>query len=357
MDDRTAAPFALATGGARRRLRLPRYALTYAAAIAAAAAALWWLYGRGTPVGTAVVTRGTAAEIVYATGAVEPERWARVTPIVKGQIVERCNCEGKRVKAGDLLARLDDKEAQATLRELRAREDFDRQEFDRQSQLLARNATTSQQFQRAQSDLLRTQALIEAQIERLAYLRLTAPVDGVVLREEGEVGDIVDSATTLYRIGQPKPLWVVAQVNEEDIPRVQIGQKALLRADAFPGQALTGNVKEITPAGDPVAKTFRVRIGLPDDTPLHVGMSVEANIISREKSDVLLVPAAAIVNDAVFVVDGARARRRQVEVGLRGSSFVEIVSGLTQGEVVIAPASSAIKEGERIRPAAATSQP
>lgn len=357
MDDRSAPTFTAAKEVAAQRFRLRRRVLPIIVVAAVAVAALWWFYGRGTPVGTAIVTRGTAAEIVYATGAVEPERWARVTPMVKGQIVERCNCEGRSVKAGDLLARLDDKEAQATLRELRAREDFDRQEFDRQAQLLARNATTSQAFQRAQSDLLRTQALIAAQTERLSYLRLTAPVDGVVLREEGEVGDIVDSAVTLYRIGQPKPLWVVAQVNEEDIPRVRIGQKALLRADAFPGQALAGNVKEITPAGDPVAKTFRVRIGLPDDTPLRVGMSVEANIITREKADVLLVPAAAIVNDAVFLVEGARASRRKVELGLRGTSFVEIVSGVSEGDRVVAPASAAITDGERIRPAAPSSRP
>jgi multidrug efflux pump subunit AcrA (membrane-fusion protein) len=126
-----------------------------------------------------------------------------------------------------------------------------------------------------------------------------------------------------------------------------------LRADAFPGRALDGSVKEITPAGDPVAKTFRIRIALPDDTPLHVGMSVEANIVSREKADALLVPAAAIVEDAVFVADGGRASRRKVEIGLRGSRFVEILSGVAEGDTVIAPASASIKDGQHIRPLSA----
>ena len=114
-------------------------------------------------------------------------------------------------------------------------------------------------------------------------------MDGVVLREDGEVGEVVDSNTVLYRIGLPKPLQLVAEVNEEDIPRVQVGQTVLLRFDAFTDQRLTGSVREITPAGDPVAKTYRVRVALPDDTPLMIGMSVEATAreLGIAKSSVL----------------------------------------------------------------------
>ena len=88
------------------------------------------------------------------------------------------------------------------------------------------------------------------------YYKLVAPMDGTVLKEDGEVGDMVDPGTILYRIGLEKPLWVVAEVNEEDIPRVQVGQKALLRTDAFANQVLPGFVKQITPAGDPVVEDF-----------------------------------------------------------------------------------------------------
>jgi len=309
----------------------------------------WWLLRPpATPV--APVTRGAAAEIVYATGAVEPETWSRSTPLVRGRIVQRCRCEGKAVKAGDILARLDDREAQATLNDLRASEDFQHREFDRQVQLLERGATTSQAYQRTESDLARIQAQIAAQTQRLDYFKLVAPMDGTVLKEDGEVGDMVDPGTILYRIGHEKPLWVVADVNEEDIARVQVGQKALLRANAFANEALTGYVKQMTPAGDPVSKTFRVRIGLPDDTPLRVGMSVEANIISREKPDVVLVPANALVNNSVLVVENDRAHRRKVTVGIHGAGFVEAVEGVHEGEVVVSPATANIKDGARIRP-------
>ena len=316
--------------------------------LALAATAWWWL--RGPAITVVRVTRGAAAEIVYATGAVEPETWSRSTPLVRGRIIERCRCEGKTVKAGDILARLDDKEALATLNDLRALEEFQNREFDRQAQLLARGVATSQAYQRAESDLARIKAQIAAQAQRLEYYKLVAPMDGTVLKEDGEVGDMVDPGTILYRIGLEKPLWVVADVNEEDIPRVHVGQKALLRTDAFAGQVLTGFVKQITPAGDPVSKTFRVRVGLPDDTPLRVGMSVEANIVSREKLDVILVPANAVVDNSLLIIENNRVRPRKVEIGIRGTGFVEIVSGASEGELVASPATTNIKSGSRIRP-------
>jgi membrane fusion protein (multidrug efflux system) len=316
--------------------------------VAAALATGWWFYG-GIAVTTVQVIRGTAAEIVYATGVIEPERWSKVATLVKGRIIERCRCEGQRVKAGDLLARLDDAEAQAALRELRAREEFAQKELDRQSQLVARNVTSVQALERATSELRQIQALIAAQVERLAYYRLVAPMDGVVLREDGEVGEIVDSNVVLYRIGIPKPLQLVAEVNEEDIPKVRVGQTVLLRSDAFPGEPLAGTVREITPAGDPVAKTYRIRVALPEDTPLRVGMSVEANVVTREKADALLVPAAAVAEGAVFVIEHSRAVRRPVELGVRGTRMVEVLSGATEGEWVISPVPSGQRDRTRVR--------
>jgi membrane fusion protein (multidrug efflux system) len=317
--------------------------------VIALAATAWWL-SRGPAVTAVRIIRGAAAEIVYATGSVEPETWSRSTPLVRGRIIERCRCEGKSVKKGDLLARLDDKEALATLNDLRALEEFQRREFDRQSQLLARGVATSQAYQRAESDLARIQAQIAAQAQRLEYYKLVSPMDGTVLKEDGEVGDMVDPGTILYRIGLETPLWVVADVNEEDIPRVHVGQKALLRTDAFANQVLPGTVKQITPAGDPVSKTFRVRIGLPDDTPLRVGMSVEANIVSREKQDAVLVPANAVVNNSLLIIDNDHARLRKVEIGIRGTGFVEVINGASEGELVASPATTNIKDGSRVRP-------
>src|SRR5207247_6426039 len=119
----------------------------------------------------------------------------------------------------------------------------------RQSQLLARGVATSQAYQRAESDLARIQAQIAAQTQRLEYYKLLAPMDGTVLNEDGEVGDMVEPGTILYRIGLALPLWVLSDSNEADIPRVQLGQKALLRTDAVAGQVQTRVGKPTRPVG------------------------------------------------------------------------------------------------------------
>ena len=82
------------------------------------AALLWWRLGRAPEVAAVMPSRGTAVEIVYATGAVEPVRWAKVASLIRDRIVELCYCEGKSVIKGDVLARLDDSEARAQLQEL-----------------------------------------------------------------------------------------------------------------------------------------------------------------------------------------------------------------------------------------------
>jgi len=172
---------------------------------------------------------------------------------------------------------------------------------------------------------------------------------GVVLRRDGEVGEIVDPGQVLYRVGVPKPLQVVAEVNEDDIPRVNVGQSVLLRTDAFAGKQLDGKLREITPMGDPVAKTYRIRIALPDDTPLKVGMSVEANVVTREKPGALLVPSDALQGSAVFVIAGDRVAKREVQVGIRGTRTVEILSGVREDERVASPAVADLADGRRVR--------
>jgi RND family efflux transporter MFP subunit len=324
--------------------------LIFVAAAVLAGVLVWWFaYGRGPEVKAVAASRGTAVEIVYATGAVEPVRWAKVASLVRDRIVEVCNCEGREVKKGDVLARLDDREVRALLQELKAREDFAKRELARVSELVGRGAATTQAYERVSTDMRSLQALISVQMEKLDDYTIVAPMDGIVLRQDGEVGEIAEVGQVLVRVGVPKPLQVVAEVNEEDIPRVAVAQKVLFRTDAFPDQKLEGIVREITPMGDPIAKTYRIRVALPDETPLLPGMSVEANIVTREKPGALLVPAAAVLGGVVFVIDGDRLRRREVKVGIRGTRAAEILSGLREGERVASPATARLYDGQRVR--------
>ena len=315
----------------------------------AVAGGAYWRFGRPPLVMAVPAARGTAAEIVYATGGVEPVVWAKVASVVRDRIVDICRCEGTQVKKGDVLARLDDREIAAGLKELKAREQFLMSEMSRVSQLIAKGAATTQAYERAGMDLQTVQGLIAVQTEKVADYVIVAPMDGVVLRRDGEVGEIAEVGQILFRIGVPKPLQVVAEVNEEDIPRVALGQVVLFRTDAFAARRLDGKVSEITPMGDINAKTFRVKMALPDDTPLKPGMSVEANIITREKENALLVPSDAVQGNAVFVVDGRRLRKRAVTIGIRGTRTAEVLDGLKDGERVASPVTVNLVDGGRVR--------
>ena len=317
--------------------------------LAAAAAFGWWRYGRGPEVTAVTPWRGTAAEIVYATGAVEPVRWARVASLIRDRIIELCDCEGKSVSKGDVLARLDDREQRAALQELKAREDFIKREVSRVTELMGRGSATTQAYERASMDLRQIQALISVQMEKIDDYTITAPMDGVVLRRDGEVGEIAEVGQILFRVGVLKPLQVVAEVNEEDIPRVAVGQAVLLRTDAFPDGRLAGTVREITPMGDAVAKTYRIRVALPEDTPLKPGMSVEANVVIREKPNALLIPADAIQGTTVPVIVGDRIERRTVDFGIRGNRAVEVVARLGENERVALQVPADLPDGARIR--------
>ncbi|MBS0245521.1 MAG: efflux RND transporter periplasmic adaptor subunit [Proteobacteria bacterium] len=334
-------------------MQIRRIALLACLIVAVAGGAYWW-QARGVPQVAAVAAhRGTAVEIVYATGGVEPVRWAKVASVIRDRIVETCDCEGKTVAKGEVLARLDDREVQAQMKELRAREAFLKSEMERVSQLITRGAATTQAYERAAMDLQQVQGLIAVQLEKIADYTILAPMDGVVLRRDGEIGEIAEAGQILFRVGVPMPLQVVAEVNEEDIPRVKLGQVVLFRTDAFPDRRLEGKISEITPMGDVTAKTFRIKAALPADTPLKPGMSVEANIVTREKDNALLVPTDAVQDNAVFVIDGNRARKRAVTVGIRGTRAVEVLSGLKDGERVASPAPAGLKNGARVRVVAA----
>jgi RND family efflux transporter MFP subunit len=317
--------------------------------LAAVVLGLWWRFGRGVEITVAAPTRGTAVEIVYATGAVEPVRWAKVASVVRDRIIELCYCEGKTVSKGDVLVSLDDREVRAQLQELKAREEFAKGELARVTALVGRGVATTQAHEKASTDLRQIQGLISVQMERLGNYTITAPMDGLVLRRDGEIGEIAEQGQVLFRVGPPKPLQVVAEVNEEDIPRVKIGQTVLLRTDAFHDRRLEGKVSEITPMGDAITKTYRIRIALPDDTPLHLGMSVEANVVTREKADALLIPADAVLEQAVLVVEGGRVRRRPIELGIRGSRALEVISGLTEKDRVASPMPQGLADGTRVR--------
>lgn len=323
--------------------------ILFALLLPAAALGGWWLLAPSR-VETVHPRRGDAAQIVYATGVVEPKTWAKVSPLSRSRIVETCDCEGSAVAKGDILARLDDSVERAILMELEARRDLAAAELKRQLRLLERSVTALQDVERARSEAAQAEAAVAAQTARITNLALVAPADGVVLRQDAEVGEIAEPTTILFWVGQPHPLIVTAEVNEEDILKVEVGQRVLLRSDAFPDRVLDATVARITPKGDPVSKTYRVRFDLPEDTPVRIGMTVDVNIVVRVEEDTLLLPVAAVDGAVVVVVEpDETAQRREVEVGIQAANDIEILSGLSESDAVIVPFPESVRSGDRVR--------
>lgn len=321
--------------------------IVVAALVAAAAATFWFLSIPVVEVQRPV--RGPAVEAVYATGVVEPVTWAKVTPIVRGRVVDLCSCEGQRVSRGDVLARLDDEEPRARLKEFEARARFLESDVARYGKLLSDRVISVQAYERLVSQFDEVRAAIAAARERLADYTLRSPMAGRVLRQDGEVGEVVEPGDVLFWVGEPTPLWIEADVDEEDIPRVRLGQHTLVKSDAFAGQVLAGTVSQITPKGDPVAKSFRVRIGLPAETPLLIGMTTEINIIIREEAGALLVPAEAAADGRVFVAEDGRARERPITPGIKGARWLQVKAGLGDDEAVIITPPPQLAAGDRVR--------
>ncbi len=306
-------------------------------------------YFHAQTVTTSVATMAPVSEAIYGTGTVEPARWAKVVPLQRRRLVDLCTCEGQTVKAGQVLGRQDDAEERSALNELQissqqAQRDLDRAEKDR-----TKSDAAQKEYEQRWTQAEEYKSRIAAQQVRIDQLVLRAPLDGMVLRRDGGVGDVVGPTDVLFWVGPPLPMQVVAEVNEEEINRIAVGQKAFLRSEAFPGVALRASVSQITPKGDPTRKTFRVYLLLPNDTPLRIGMSVEANIIFREKASAIVVPAEAVSGGAVQIVNNGLIERVPVRVGIRGSRNVEITGNVTRGLAVLSPARPDLADGTRVR--------
>ncbi|WP_422039992.1 efflux RND transporter periplasmic adaptor subunit [Roseibium sp.] len=331
-------------------MRSLRYPVLLSLLAAVIAAAYWWA-SRPPEVNVIRPHRGSAAEVVYATAVVEPVRWAKVTSIIRERIISLCGCEGAEVRQGDQLAELDSGDARATLAELEARRELAQSDRERALQLLDRRVVSQQVYDKAQNEVIRINAMIAAQKERLRDYLITAPMDGVVLRQDGSVGEVAEPGEILFWIGQPLPLQLVAEVNEEDIPKVRKGHKALIRSDAFPDEMLTATVASITPKGDPVLKNYRVYLELPRDTLLRIGMTTEINIVTREKDDALLLPLAAFDGSVLQMLkEKNRISRVDVKTGIRGTRTVEVLEGVSEQDQIVFPFLEDLSEGDKVSP-------
>jgi RND family efflux transporter MFP subunit len=314
----------------------------------AAAYAYWTLL----PQAVAIVAphRGPAVQAVYATGTVEPSVMVPISPRSAARLVELRADEGSIVQKGQILARLENDDLRRTIEMAGAEERYAKLQLDRQAQLVAGGIAARSAYDRARADWEKATAQRERAEAEAHYLDLTAPAAGTIIRRDGEIGQLIAPDKPLLWMSCCAPLRVSAEVDEEDIAQVRPGQEVLIRADAFPGRVFRGTVQSVTPKGDPVARTYRVRVSLPPDTPLMIGMTAETNIVLRKTDKALLVPAAAVRDDTVWRIVEGKLSPTHVTVGAKGANEVEILSGLAEGDRIVASPTSGLTAGQAIRP-------
>jgi HlyD family secretion protein len=362
-----------------------------------------------TEVTTAKVERSDLTSKVTATGRIDAKRKVDLSANVMGQIVNLAVREGDKVKKGDFLLQIDQKQLAATAqgaaaslaalfsdREAQRANAAEAQRvYERAQKNYADRIIPLAELDRARTAVQAAQANVTA-IERridqarsnvtaardtLSKTTMTAPMDGIVTAlpvEEGEVaviGTMNNPGTILLTIADMSIVEAVMEVDETDIPNVQIGQRASVTIDAYPNKTFSGLVTEVgsSPINAQAAQSgteavnFEVKIQV-ENPPEGVrpGFSASADIITGTRAKAVAIPIQALVvrekpgstagkpeeEEGVFVHENGAAKFAAVTTGLSGESNIEVVTGLKEGqEIVTGPfkALREIKEGAKVK--------
>lgn len=191
--------------------------------------------------------------------------------------------------------------------------------------------------------------------ERLARSVLRAPFAGQATRVYLREGAVVSPAVPVLTLADASR-WVVAEVEEADVGKVRVGQRARITADAYPGLAVPARVVGVAGQVDTKVGTrvVRVRLDLESRTPLRVGTGVDVDLVIRRVPGALLVPLEAVVSAAdggsqVYRVEDGVVRVRSVKTGERNEDQVVVLDGLREGDLVVVAEPGRLRDGQRVR--------
>ncbi|HEX4387293.1 MAG TPA: efflux RND transporter periplasmic adaptor subunit [Steroidobacteraceae bacterium] len=339
-----------------------------------------------------------AAAVLQATGYVTARREATVSTQITGTLTQVLIEEGDHVKAGQVLARLDDtaqraglaqaqaqeQSAEALLAQFRASLEQARRDLVRNEDLVARQLVSQQALETARTLVETAAAQVESQRRQLQLARASvdgaqvqlgytvvhAPFSGVVIAKAAQAGEIVSpisagggfTRTGVGTIVDMDSLEIDVDVNEAYINRVQPGQAAQATLDAYPDWNIPAHVIAIIPTADRSKATVKVRIGLDlKDPRILPDMGVRVSFLEQTAKEGeggttpppkgVLVPTTAIVQrdgqSVVFVIEDGRARQRTVAPG-QGFGDLRLVEGVVTGAHVVRTPPEAMHDGARV---------
>ena len=279
------------------------------------------------------------AETIAANGTLRANETVELRSEIDGRVVELNFEEGRPVRAGELLVRINDAELQAQLRQVAARADLAAVQEQRQRQLFETGSTSRETLDESinQTRVLQAEAdLIRAQIEK-AHIR--APFAGRIGLRFVSVGGYVSPITPIATLTNLDQLKVDFSISERYMDRVRPGTPIRFRVGGSP-ETYHGQVYAVEPAIDTATRTILLRaLAANPEARLLPGAYASVDVQLHEIADALMVPTTALSPGArervVFVVEDGKAQPRSVETGVRLSREIQIVSGLEPGDVVI----------------------
>ena len=292
---------------------------------------------------------GPAVKAIYATGTVEAAVMLPIATRGSARLAELNVDEGAEVKKSQVLAKLESEDLQSSLAAARAREALAKSQYERAAALLAKQAISQQAYDKAKGDWEVAKADTSEAKAQSNFMNLVAPADGLVIRRDGEVGQLIAANQAVFWLAASAPLRITAEVDEEDIALVKIDQAVVVRADAFPGKVFNAKVQSITPKGDPISRSYRIRIALSEETPLRIGMTAETNIIVSERQNALLLPASAVKDGVVWVVRDSKLERRKITVGASGPAQIEALEGVSAQDMIVIDPDANFVSGAKVR--------
>jgi RND family efflux transporter MFP subunit len=382
--------------GVKRKRRIV-WALLLAGVMAAAVA--FYRQGWLSPaleVQTAVVQRVFPAQtftLLNASGYVVADRKSAVASKLTGRLVYLGVEEGSRVRAGDIIARLESRDTAAAreraaqnvqvarynLEQAQAELANATLDYERKRSLVERGTIARAAFDTAEARFRTARASVEALTAagnaaraalqeaevQLDYANIRAPFDAVVLTKNADVGDIVtplaataDAKAAVVTVADMGSLIAEVDVSESNIAQVRVGQPCEIRLDAFPDARFPGRVHMILPTADRAKASITVKVAFRElDPSVLPEMSAKVAFLAREpavgeRTAFTAVPAAAVVSgnggERVFVVAGERLSETRVTVGRRAGSLLELLEGPAVGTRVATGPADRLRDGARV---------
>ena len=296
--------------------------------------------GGGMPVEAEAIKPERLLNEITAVGSLRSDESVMLSSEIAGRIASIHFKEGQPVTTGALLFKLDDSVYRAELQQAQASLTLSQRNHERAQELYGRKLISARERDEAAAKQDVDIATVQLADARLAKTRIRAPFAGVAGLRQVSPGDYINPGQALAPLEALSVLKADFRLSESALQRIAVGQMLNLEVDAYPGQIFPGKVYAIDPKLAEESRSIGVRARVPnDDRKLRPGLFARVKLVISEKAQALLVPEQAIVPQGeklfVYVIEDGKAAIRPVVTGQRGNGRVEILSGVSPGDVVI----------------------